>query len=597
MNASSWQCAVLLCGLGFSAAGACRSSGEVTSGQTPLAARNVTAASDASPNSAPSAPAPARAYVAARVPLGVNLSAVNYYATALPFVDVMKMADPFLSTHAPSAAVQPVWDTELADKIARDENGYPLEAPTNVPGAAAPQILRASTAATLYGGHYVVLYDGDGELEFPASPATVSSRAPGRVELDVLADPQRTLFVAIVRSNRLDHVRNIRVLLPGYERSYAREPFHPTFLSRLAGVGALRFMDWGATNNHALARWSERTLPQMQQGGARGVAYEYMIDLANRVGADPWFCIPHRADDTYVTELAKLIKSKLDPKRRFYIEYSNELWNGIFEQAAWAKEQGCRAGLNKHGQYAGSCADDGARHWAGVKWNARRSGEIFRSFDAVFAETPTRFTRVLAGQAQNEHLNAVLLASFADAAINPAQNRADVLAIAPYVGGSLASEITEHAEAASMTVPALIERLDKLVASEVSEPTRANRALAQKHGLRLIAYEAGQHLVAYGAASQNQAFVDKLIAANRDTRMRSVYMHMLDAWYANSDQGLLMLFNYIETPNKYGVWGLLEHQEQSMAEAPKYQAFFDRLQRLGSPGAQANTAAPGSVQP
>jgi hypothetical protein len=53
-----------------------------------------------------------------------------------------------------------------------------------------------------------------------------------------------------------------------------------------------------------------------------------------------------------------------------------------------------------------------------------------------------------------------------------------------------------------------------------------------------------------------------------------------------------VLFNYIESPTKFGVWGLLESQEQRLETAPKYQAFFDRLQRLSRAAAQTTPAAP-----
>ena len=526
--------------------------------------------------------APVQPSASKAVPLGVNLSAVNYYATSIPFVDAMKMADPFLSTHAPGSGVADQWDTELANKIPRDEDGYPLEAPFPVPGAPAPQILRASVVATVYGGHYVVLYDGEGELAFPASSARVLSSAPGRVDLEVPAAPDQTLFLAIVRSSRANHVRNIRVILPGFEQRYAQQVFHPVFLSRLAGIGAVRFMDWGATNGSAASRWSERTRPGMSQGGERGVAYEYMIDLANRLDSDAWFCVPHKADDAYVEALAQLIKARLSPKHKAYIEYSNELWNGIFSQTGWAAEQGCKAGLNKLGQYSGSCEDDGARYWAGIKYNARRTGEIIAIVDRVFGADKARVVRVIAGHAHNEHMNEVLVSALEDKAINRSGTRADVLAIAPYLGGSLASDLAEHGKAASISVPELLDKLESLVRSDVAEPTRNNYKIAQKHGLRLTAYEGGQHLVAYGEASKNGAFVDKLIAANRNPRMRSIYTRMLDAWYENSGHGLMLLFNFAETPNKYGAWGLLESQEQQLGQAPKYQAFFDRLQRLSA---------------
>ena len=356
-HAATRALAVLTCTCSLLTGGACRPSGENGDSQAMLQLGGVN--KQPKPRPKPADPAP-RPYVAPSVPLGVNLGSVTYYSTAIPFVDVMKMADPFLSTNAPTAS-KSIWDTEVADKIPRDENGYAFELPTRVAGVPEPQILRASVVATLYGGRYTVFYDGDGELSFPASPVSVVNRSAGRIDLEIEATRERPLFLAIERSNRSNHVRNIRVILPGYESSYAKQVFHPTFLVKLNGVGVLRFMDWGSVNNSSVSRWSERTTPGMNQGGSRGVAFEYMIDLANRLDADAWFCLPHRADDQFVEELAKLIKGRLAPQRRAYIEYSNELWNGIFEQSRWVSEQGCRAGLNKLGRYAGSCDDDGPR--------------------------------------------------------------------------------------------------------------------------------------------------------------------------------------------------------------------------------------------
>jgi hypothetical protein len=61
---------------------------------------------------------------------------------------------------------------------------------------------------------------------------------------------------------------------------------------------------------------------------------------------------------------------------------------------------------------------------------------------------------------------------------------------------------------------------------------------------------------------------------------------MLDAWYKNSGEGLMVLFNYTEAPTKFGSWGLLENQEQPLQLAPKYQAFMDRLQKLSYAAAE-----------
>lgn len=52
---------------------------------------------------------------------------------------------------------------------------------------------------------------------------------------------------------------------------------------------------------------------------------EAMLDLANRLDADPWFCIPHLADDDFVRRFAELVKQRLEPERSVYVEYSNEV--------------------------------------------------------------------------------------------------------------------------------------------------------------------------------------------------------------------------------------------------------------------------------
>jgi hypothetical protein len=540
--------------------------------------------SQAGPAARPNKPSHAKKYEQPAVPLGLNLGAVNYYATAVPFVDGWKMSDPFQSTNAGFSEGRS-WNTEVADKIPRDPQGYPLELPAKVDGVAMPQILRASVMAPVYSGRYTLLYDGDGEIDFPASPVTIVSQTRGRIELDVQARSGSTIFLAIKRSTRGSHVRNIRLILPGFTQTYTQQVFHPTFLARLKGVSTLRFMDWGTTNGSELERWQDRPLPEGSQA-VRGVSLETMIDLANRVGTDAWFCVPHKADDGYVEQMAKLIKARLDPKHRIYIEYSNELWNAIFPQVAWTANKGCAAKLNQIGAYPGSCDQAGPRYWAGIKWQARRSGQIFKIFDRVFAGEGGRVVRVLAGQAANQHLNEKLLESFEDPKINLARSHADVLAVAPYIGGEIASTLVEQGKKDSVNELQILDLLEKDIGSSVVASTRANKKIADRFGVGLVAYEGGQHLVAHGEASHDERFVQKLIATQRLPRMGAIYQAMLDAWYKNSGDGLMVLFNYAEASTKFGSWGLLESQEQRPEAAPKYQAFMDRLQKLNFSAAE-----------
>ena len=40
----------------------------------------------------------------------------------------------------------------------------------------------------------------------------------------------------------------------------------------------------------------------------RGVALEWMIELCNRQKIDPWFCLPHLADDDFVRNFVSFLQ-------------------------------------------------------------------------------------------------------------------------------------------------------------------------------------------------------------------------------------------------------------------------------------------------
>ncbi len=520
----------------------------------------------------------------ATVPLGSNLGALTYYSNALPFVDLMKNAEGFMSANV--ASTPGPWDTNVVGQIPHDPEGYPLEIPYTVSSLSTPQTVRIPTGRSLYAGDYVLLFDGDGDFQFLGQNIQVTSTALGRIVLHVSAGSPNTIFVTITRSNKADHVRNVRLIMPGFESTYATNPFHPTYLANLHGVSELRFMDWGRTNDSPVTQWSQRTLPGDFQGGARGVALEYMVDLANQAGTDAWFSVPHLADDNYVTQMATLIRDRLAPGRIAHIEYSNELWNTIFSQTAWSMNQGCSVGLNNYGPYSGLCTDSGVKFWAGVKWNARRSAQIFSIFSQVFGGTQ-RLRHVLGSQSSNPSLGDTLLTAFADSQVNPLARQpgagVDELAVAPYFGHGIADTIVANGQVNSITVDAIIALLQARIDTDVKQPTIQNKTVAGKWGVQLVAYEGGQHLVA-GIANQNDAtLTQKLIDTNRDPRMYGLYQSMFAAWYQGSGNGLFTAFTYIDEYSKFGSWGMLEDQSQSIASAPKYRAFRDQLTAFGAP--------------
>jgi hypothetical protein len=90
---------------------------------------------------------------------------------------------------------------------------------------------------------------------------------------------------------------------------------------------------------------------------SQGVAWEYMIMLANATHHDMWINIPDPADDDYVTQLATLILNGnqytrgLDRDLHVYVEYSNEVWNFSFPQYVFNLVQANSEGITVDERY------------------------------------------------------------------------------------------------------------------------------------------------------------------------------------------------------------------------------------------------------
>ena len=104
----------------------------------------------------------------------------------------------------------------------------------------------------------------------------------------------------------------------------------------------------------------------------------------------------------------------------------------------------------------------------------------------------------------------------------------------------------------------------------------ANRQSADQRGLRLVAYEGGQHLVGILGVENNQAVTDLFVAANRDARMGAAYTRYLDAWKANGGE-LFVHFTLTFNFGRFGSWGALESLPQ-VPNPPKQQAILDFVQ-------------------
>lgn len=477
-------------------------------------------------------------------PIGSNLSAVVSYSADIPFVDLFRTARPWISQRAGAD-----WG-----------EGGPLDlTPEGWVRSLAPgqyaETLMMDEFAHFPRGEYVLLYEGEGEIGFNFGSARVLQSEPGRM----LIEPSfnSSLFLQILATNPENPIRNIRLILPGFEASYAEQPFFPLFLERMAPFKVLRFMDWMETNNSVIREWDER--PQVTdatQSLGKGVALEIMVALANTLAADAWFNMPHAASDEYVRRFAEQVRDTLDPALRVYIEYSNETWNGQFTQASYVIDQGLALGLS------------GDAFQAGLFYHSRRAREIFAIWEEVFGGTE-RLVRVVAAQAANVWTGEQVLD------FEQAYEAVDAIAIAPYFGQRFGTP-EQAAQTLSLGLDGLFPALQADIAGEVSEWMRLFAALAANRGVVLVAYEGGQHLVGVAGMENDEALTALLQEANRDPRMYDRYREYLAAWAA-AGGGLFVNFSSADAFSKWGSWGMLEYLAQPIEESPKYRALLDAI--------------------
>lgn len=484
----------------------------------------------------------------AQTSLAINLSGPVDWNTELPLVDLFRFARPWISQEEGKPWGQgPALDLDASGWVRR-----------LAPNAYAETFL-TSFERHYPAGDYVAKWDGDGDLRFSGN-ATVKAQSPGRMVLTV--DPTRGFFsVQLRRTNPANPLRNLRVLMPGTEATAATNPFSQSFLNRWRGVSAIRFMDWMQTNNSTIRTWADRPKLTDACWATKGIPAEILIDLANRLRADAWICIPHLADDDYNRQLASLVAQRLDPGLRVYVEYSNEVWNGQFQQQRYAGDQGLALGL----------AD---KHWeAGWRFYARRSGQIFDLWSARIPKP--RLVRVLASQAGNAYVAEQIL-GFENAA-----RKADALAIAPYFSMNIPQNGELNAAmVAGWSRDQLFQHLREKSVPEAVGWIKDHRRVANQHNLALIAYEGGQHAVGVQGGENNDALTALLIGANQDPRMGELYDRYLAAWRQEGG-GLFANFSSVSQSSKWGSWGVMEFSDSDPLTAPKYQAIVRWANSLG----------------
>ncbi len=469
-----------------------------------------------------------------------NLSGIRDFSTEFPLVDLMKQGRP--------------WQTEPRVYVSTvDADGNLTELPEG--GA----YTTAALGQNMPAGTYTLTWSGTATiLKEQLNAGQITKDEANRIEFE-LADSKGKILVHVETMDPNDPIRDIHLYLPGGET--ANSWFNPEFLDYIEPFGVLRFMDWQETNNSDQVNWSKRPRPEQQTWkleGSTGAPVEVMCDLANRMHSDPWFCMPHLANDEYVREFAKLVKQELDPNRKIYIELSNEVWNFSFQQTKHFAD----IGENELGVKVGNSPTRAAY--------ALRSREIFKIWEDVFGGRD-RFVRVCASQSANPRISEITLK------YENSGEHFDALAVAPYFGFNkeLSGKFKANNESSVDDIfAAALTVINEKTAENISD----QKALADQYGLRLIAYEAGQHLLdRTGRGSRELTpLAQKYLEANRDQRMADLYTRYFEVWFNNGGD-LLGMFSSIHKPASSGSWGMSEYLGQPLDEAPKYRATLEAI--------------------
>jgi len=449
------------------------------------------------------------------------------------FIDAMKSAPPFRSAEKPWVGEVPL-----------DAHGWPT---------ADAGVVAFSDVANV-NGTYRFSCAGRATVTVVRSPAEIRDltydAAADRTTCDIVfaapADEVTHLFLAFTETT--GGVREVKLLRPGYADD--AQVFTNEYLRAVAPFGCLRFMDFLATNDSTLTKWSDRPTPQDASCATRGGPYEYAIELGNRARKDVWLNIPAGADDEFVRELARLAKSNLAADLHCYVEWSNELWNSGFAQHKLNLDAA-------KGDASLGGPDTNARRLAWRR-TARRTIEISRIFQDVFGGRNPRVRVVLAGQHANPDVLETGL-KYIETNAGPPGNFLYGIAIAPYFGNGDKALLQRPDIAVDDVCAVLLREADE------SADARAKRSheLARKYGLKSLAYEGGIDL------GQHDVAVETKSRAQLDPRAGRAIESHLRAWFDGGGDEYVY-YTLVARSTKHGYWGLTEDVRH--LDVPKFQA-------------------------
>ena len=432
--------------------------------------------------------------------LAFGLTGVSDWSTEMPFLDLMKTSRPWIG-HS-NTAWEAMTTAQLISGGYLDADGWPTSIPPGLTSIGTIWAWGANVsdpaAVASRAGTYVLTYEGTGTLQFQG--VTILSSTPGRIVVQNVSGGQMLFNITSTDpAHTGDYMRNMSLVPQKYEALHDMgEIFNPDWLAVVQDARELRFMDWMKTNGVTHATWDDR--PQVGDVSWQGgVPVEVMVELANQTGTEPWFNMPAGADEAYIRNFATYVRDHLNPALQAHVEYSNEMWNWAFAQTQWLGAQAKAAWGSSDGaawlDYAAMLATKSALIW----------DDVFGT-DADVRVDNVMGTQTASAWIGNRLLTAPLWKTMDPSGYVAPSSVFDSLAVTTYFGGATMASGTLRDELLTVLKTPGVDATDWL-AAKLMDPNysqsipqieawwAANKAVADKYGLDLVAYEGGQHVL------------------------------------------------------------------------------------------------------
>lgn len=487
--------------------------------------------------------------------IAFNVQGATDYGTAMQFLDIAKMMRPWIGHEAGQ------WGGVTYEELVAggyiDADGWVTGIPEGVSSVGTLWQWSGSSSELVeaHKGVYVLTYEGEGTLKVTGD-AKILSQEDGKIVFENRKGENIYLWIAATDpENTGDYIRNISIVaeknLDLYE---AGAVYNPEWLDLIDDARQIRFMPW--TNSAT----------PIDSDSSRLKTIADMVQLANEIGADPWFVIPTDASDDYIREMAEYVRDNLDPDLTVRVEYGNELWNYAFMATVnLSKESAAAWGVSSFEVYQ--------------NYVAKKATEVALIWEDVFAgESDGRLANVLGTHAANPWVTETLLKASLwkqyepDSYVDPATVFEEV-AITSYFGGSEVSDADLRADLlAAIKNPSVDAQA--WLADKLMDPTykwsipytlavwEKQKAIAEKYGVGLTSYEGGQHthhsFSVKGVSNEDLKLItDFMVEFVRSEEMAELYQAAWKAWASVSDSPF-MQFGDVGAPTKWGSWSLYE---------------------------------------